>query len=55
LTNQIMEGLNEALAFARGELKGAKLHVRTVTGAEPVAVEHLAENPQACRSRAAQP
>jgi len=25
--DQIMEGLNEALAFARGELKGAKLHV----------------------------
>jgi hypothetical protein len=25
--NQVMEGLNEALAFARGELKGAKLHV----------------------------
>jgi hypothetical protein len=25
--DKIMEGLNEALAFARGELKGAKLHV----------------------------
>jgi putative transcriptional regulator len=25
--DQVMEGLNEALAFARGELKGAKLHV----------------------------
>jgi putative transcriptional regulator len=25
--DQIMEGLNEALAFARGDLKGVKLHV----------------------------
>jgi putative transcriptional regulator len=25
--DKIAEGLNEALAFARGELKGAKLHV----------------------------
>jgi putative transcriptional regulator len=25
--DKIMEGLTEALAFARGELKGAKLHV----------------------------
>jgi putative transcriptional regulator len=25
--DKISEGLNEALAFARGELKGAKLHV----------------------------
>jgi hypothetical protein len=36
--DQIMEGLTEALAVARGEAKPAKLHVPAATGAEPAHV-----------------